>query len=124
MQNLAINFVRCAVVYGVIGMALGIFMAASGDHSQAPTHAHVNLVGWASMGIFGLAYRAWPALAEGMLAKLHFWGWNVGLVLMIIGLFLMFSGRMQFEVLTAVASIIVILSMLVFATIVFRAKPA
>ena len=124
MQNLAINFVRCAVIYGLIGMGLGIFMAASGDHSQAPTHAHVNLVGWASMGIFGLAYRAWPALAEGMLAKLHFWGWNVGLVLMIIGLFLMFSGLMQFEVLTAVASIIVILSMLVFATIVFRAKPA
>jgi len=124
MQNLAINFVRCAVVYGVIGMALGIFMAASGDHSQAPTHAHVNLLGWASMGLFGVTYRAWPVLAEGMLAKLHFWGWNVGIVLMIVGLFLMFSGRMQFEVLTAIASIIVILSMLVFATIVFRAKPA
>lgn len=124
VQNLAINFVRLAVIYGLVGMGLGIFMAASGDHGQAPTHAHINLIGWASMGIFGLAYRAWPELNVGIWPKIHFWGWNLGAVLMVLALFMMFSGNMQFEPLAAFSSIVVMLSMLVFAVIVFRPQAA
>jgi cbb3-type cytochrome oxidase subunit 1 len=124
MQNLGINFVRCAVIYGLLGMVLGIVMAASGDHGQAPTHAHINLVGWASMGLFGLAYKAWPELNIGVLPRIHFWGWNLGVLGMVIGLFLMFSRGMEFAVITAVSSVIIVLSMLVFAVLVFRAKVA
>ena len=122
MQNLGINFVRCAVIYALIGMALGIHMAASGDHGQGPTHAHINLVGWASMGLFGLAYRVWPELAVGVWPKIHFWGWNIGAIGMFIALFLMFSGHRQFEPLAAISSIVVLLSMLVFVFIIFRTK--
>jgi hypothetical protein len=124
MSNLAINFVRCAVVYALIGMGLGIFMAASGDHGQAPTHAHINLVGWASMGLFGLVYRAWPSLAEGLWPKLHFWSWNLGVVLMIIGLFGLFAGSPQLEPFAVAGSLLVILGMLIFATRVFSKKAA
>jgi len=124
MQNLGLNFVRCAVVYGLLGMVLGIVMASSGDHGQAPTHTHINLLGWASMGLFGLAYRAWPELNTGIWPKIHFWGWNLGALGMVLGLFLMFSGRMQFVMLTAISSVLILLSMLVFAVVIFRAKAA
>ena len=122
MQNLAIKFIRCAVIYGLIGMTLGIVMAASNDHAQAPTHTHINLLGWVSMAIFGLAYRAFPALAVGSLPKIHFWIMNIGIVGMIAGLGLMFSGHMEFVPLTSVASLFVIVGMLLFAVIVYRTR--
>jgi cbb3-type cytochrome oxidase subunit 1 len=122
MQNLAIKFIRCAVIYGLAGMALGIVMAASNDHGQAPTHAHVNLLGWVSMAIFGLVYRAFPSLAQGTLPKVHFWLMNVGVIGMIAGLFLMFSGHMEFVPLTAISSVVIIVAMLLFTLIVYRAK--
>jgi cbb3-type cytochrome oxidase subunit 1 len=123
VQNLAINFIRCSVVYAIFGMALGIYMAASNDHGQAPTHAHVNLLGWVSMAIFGLAYRVFPSLAQGALPKVHFWIMNIGVIGMIAGLFLMFSGRMEFVPLTGASSIVVLIGMLVFAFIVYRGRP-
>jgi len=120
MNTLALKFIRCAVVYAIIGMAIGIFMAASEDHSQAPTHAHLNLLGWVSMAIFGLVYRAFPAFAEGVLPKAQFWIMNIGIVGMIGGLFLMFSGHMEFVPLTAISSIVIFGGMLLFAIIVYR----
>jgi cbb3-type cytochrome oxidase subunit 1 len=120
MRNLSINFIRCGVIYGLIGMGIGIVMAASNDHGQAPTHAHINLLGWVSMPIFGLVYRAFPTLAIGTLPKLHFWIMNIGIIGMIAGLFLMFSGHMEFVPLTAISSIVVLVGMLLFAFIVYR----
>jgi hypothetical protein len=46
-------------------------MGLSHDFSLAPVHAHLNLVGWASLALFGLAYRGWPELARSPLAPLH-----------------------------------------------------
>jgi hypothetical protein len=34
-------------------------------------HAHLNLVGWVSLALFGLAYRAYPSLSTRNLAKVH-----------------------------------------------------
>ena len=39
--------------------------------SAVPVHAHANLVGWASLALFGLTYRAYPALKDGRLARIH-----------------------------------------------------
>lgn len=122
MNTISLKFIRCAVVYGLIGMCLGIYMAASNHHDQGPTHAHLNLLGWVSMAIFGLVYRAFPSLAEGALPKVHFWIMNVGIIGMIAGLFLMFSGHMEFVPLSAASSIVVLIGMLVFAFIVYRGK--
>lgn len=97
-------------------------LAASNHHDQGPTHAHLNLLGWVSMAIFGLVYRAFPSLAEGALPKVHFWIMNVGIIGMIAGLFLMFSGHMEFVPLSAASSIVVLIGMLVFAFIVYRGK--
>jgi cbb3-type cytochrome oxidase subunit 1 len=122
MNTIALKFIRCAVLYGLIGMAIGIYMAASNHHDQAPTHAHLNLLGWVSMAIFGLVYRAFPSLAEGALPKAHFWIMNIGVIGMIAGLFMMFSGHMEFVPLSAASSIVVLIGMLLFAFIVYRGR--
>lgn len=39
------------------GMVLGITMGISQDFTLAPAHAHLNLLGWVTMAIYGLYHR-------------------------------------------------------------------
>jgi hypothetical protein len=43
---------------GLSGMVLGIVMGMSQDFTLAPAHAHINLLGWVSMALYGLYHRA------------------------------------------------------------------
>lgn len=72
MARLDTKFLFLASLMLCAGVAMGIMMAGSKDFALAPVHAHANLVGWASMALFGLTYRAWPNLQAGWAAKLHF----------------------------------------------------
>src|SRR5690242_14929195 len=71
MRNIAFCFFGAAVLCVTVGMFWGIHMAISGDHLMAPAHAHLNLVGWTTMGLFGLYYTVTPAAADTLLAKVH-----------------------------------------------------
>ena len=118
-------FLRVAVLYVLAGMGLGIFMAMSQDHSMMPAHAHINLVGWVSMALYALVYRAWPEAAEGAAAWTHFWLANIGTLTLVVGVSGITAGYPDaFEGVAAVGSIITLLSMLLFAVIVFRRVPA
>jgi hypothetical protein len=46
-------------------------MAATHDFTPMSVHAHMSLLGWASLALFGLVYHACPQLAERRMAKLH-----------------------------------------------------
>lgn len=72
MKRIDLYFLLLAVTLLIGGIVLGIFMAMNKDYQLAPVHAHVNLVGWVSLAIFGLTYRAFPRLKEMRLAGLHF----------------------------------------------------
>jgi low temperature requirement protein LtrA len=118
---LANRFIRLSVVYALIGMALGIYMAASGDHGEMPTHAHINLLGYVSMMLYGLFYKFYPHAAEGRLPIAHFWIANVGLIGIAIGIGLFYGGVAEAEPLAAVSSLVAIAGMAVFALVVFKA---
>ncbi len=47
-------FLPPSVLYLIAGVSLGLFMAASHDHSMFPVHAHLNLLGWVSLGLLGM----------------------------------------------------------------------
>jgi len=72
MKRVDIYFLLLAAIMLTCGVLLGIHMAMSKDYVLTPVHAHTNLVGWASMALFGLTYRAYPQLKESALARLHF----------------------------------------------------
>ena len=40
---------------------------------NSSVHTHINLVGWASLALFGVIYRLYPELAASRLALVHFW---------------------------------------------------
>jgi heme/copper-type cytochrome/quinol oxidase subunit 1 len=121
-MSVSVWFIRLAVIYGLVGMVLGIKMAASDDHTQMPTHAHLMLLGWVSMAIFALVYRFWAELTESRLAKIHFYLYQLGVLGIVIGLYLKMSASSfsGVEGLLAISSILTVISFAIFAYLVWR----
>jgi hypothetical protein len=63
-----------------LDFAFGIWVGINERFDQAHLHAHINLVGLASLVLFGLLYRSFPALATSKLAAAHFILFNLGAV--------------------------------------------
>lgn len=112
---------RAAVIYFCIGVALGVAMGASGDHSLAPLHAHVNLLGWVSMSLFGLIGAVYPATTQGPIATAHFWIHNLGLPVLLVSLAARLKGHDAVDPLLGSASILVGIGALLFACRVIAA---
>lgn len=113
-------FLRSAVLYAVAGMALGIFMAVSNDHSQMPTHAHMNLLGWASLALYAVVYRVWPEAARSALAPWHFGIANLGTLVVVIGVGGIMAGHEEtFGPIAGIGAILSLIGMLLFAGIVY-----
>jgi hypothetical protein len=81
MPRVALWFFAMAPIYVLIGMSLGIFMGAKEDFSLAPAHAHLNLIGWVTMALYGTFYALAPA-ASKRLAWTTFWLNNVGILVL------------------------------------------
>jgi hypothetical protein len=109
------TWLRPAVVYFVLGVALGIGMGVSGNHALYGVHAHLNLLGWASLALMGLIYGSWPQLGSNWLARTHFWMHNIGLPAMMIGLTGKFTGHAELEPGLYAGAVIVGLSVVLFA---------
>ena len=71
MRDIAFIFFLAAVLCVTGGMIWGLQMAASGDHAMVGAHAHLNLVGWATMALFAIYYRLTPRAAQGWLPRIH-----------------------------------------------------
>ena len=62
MPRLPLLFLSAAATCLVAGVCLGMAMGMAHDFHLAPVHAHINLVGWTSLSLMGLTYRAYPQL--------------------------------------------------------------
>jgi len=120
MNNMSSWYLRLAVLYLIAGVSLGIFMAASGDHAMHPVHAHLKLLGWVTMGLFGLFYRSWPGAAQSTLAKVQFWIYLPAHFVQMVTLAMLYRGNAAVEPVLAVASMLVGLAVLCFAAVVWR----
>ena len=110
---------RLAAIYFALGVTLGVAMGASGDHSLFAVHAHVNLLGWVSMALFGIIGTAHPSITEGRVAAAQFWTYNVGVPVMLGALTLRLKGFASVEPLIAGASVLIGCSVLLFVWLVF-----
>ena len=81
-----------ALSYALVGMCLGIFMAASHNHAQHVTHAHIMLVGFVVSLIYGVIHRLWLGDCSARLARLQFIAHHAGAVAMFTGLLLLYGG--------------------------------
>jgi len=121
---MSVSFLRTAVVYFVLAVALGIYMGATQNLAQIPVHAHLNLLGWVSMAVFGLIYHAHPAAATTTLARWHFWIYQLGVPALMVAVWVVHAGNAAAEPVAGVASVILGIGIVLFAVNVWRTIPA
>jgi len=87
-------FIRASLAWFTLGIVLGLAMAAYPAWViYRPAHAHMNVVGFLTMMVFGVGYQLLPrlfgfGLYSRALAITHWWLANVGLATMVTGFFL------------------------------------
>ncbi len=124
MPRVSELFFKTAIVFLIVGIAVGLHMAISQDHAAFPAHAHINLLGWVTSAIFGGYYALNPAKAARRIAMIHFGLYTLGLVVMLPALYLMLAkGNTAIEPVVATGSMIVAAGVLVFGFVVFSSEP-
>lgn len=119
MKASSLSFLT-AVAIALVGMAWGIHMAISQDHSTLAAHAHLNLLGWVSLFLFGVFYRLHPALDGARVARVQVLIWLAGTAILTVGVAMIHSGRPSGEPFAGVGSIMVLADMLLFGWLVLR----
>jgi hypothetical protein len=115
----ATTWIKLAVVYLIAGVSLGIAMGASENFLMRPVHAHLNLLGWATLAIAGLVYSVYPQAAESRLATIHFWLHNSALPVMMGSLTMLLLGHPCIVPLLAASEFVAAAGVVVFAVNVF-----
>lgn len=112
-----------ALLYAVAGMVLGIFMAATHNHTQHVTHAHILLVGFVVSFIYAVIIRQWLTGSVGVMAKVQFGLHQLAALVMVVGLFLLYGNIMPMEAVEPFlsgASITALLAMVLMLVLVLR----
>jgi cbb3-type cytochrome oxidase subunit 1 len=117
---MGIRFIKIAVLYFAVGISMGLYMGITGQFTLAPVHAHLNLLGWASLALVGIVYQLFPAAGTTRLAQFHFWLHNLGLPPLMVALVLVLTGRPALEPLVGVFSLVVGTGILLFVINVWR----
>jgi len=112
---MGLTLLKIAVVYLVVGGSLGLGMGITQKFALAPVHAHLVLVGWASLALAGLIYHAYPAASLTRLARIHFWLHNLGLPVFMAGLALVLTGNEAVLPVLAAAATVLLIGLFVFA---------
>lgn len=112
---MGLRFLKIAVVYLVIGAALGLTMGITQKFALAPVHAHILLLGWASLALAGLVYHLYPAASRTRLARWHFWLHNLGLPIFMVGLGFMLTGNAGVIPVVVTGAIAVLVGLVLFA---------
>ncbi|WP_376092092.1 hypothetical protein ACE7GA_22960 [Roseomonas sp. CCTCC AB2023176] len=92
MRRYDLPFLLLAATTLLVGVCMGIWMGLTHDFTLAPAHAHLNLLGWTSLALFGLTYRVYPVLSASRLASVHFATAATGAVCFPVGIALSVTG--------------------------------
>ncbi len=124
MNKLSLSFFSAGALCALGGMIWGNYMGATGDFTLSPAHAHLNLVGWASLAIMGTFYAL--SGKSGRLGWANFGLSTSGVVVMIPFLARYLLGDPGAHVGVAVGGVLALLGMLTFVITVlsgWRAAP-
>jgi hypothetical protein len=118
---MAVRLIKLAVVYLVIGMTLGVGMGMTHNFLFRSVHAHVNLLGWASLALAALVFHVFPETARTKLATVWFWTYNLSLPIGLGGIALVLTGHKWAEPVLIVSQLGIWSAGLMFAINVFWA---
>jgi hypothetical protein len=122
MPRVSAAFFAVGILCVIAGMFLGMHMGATNNMTLAPAHAHLNLVGWASMALYGTFYALEGPNISTRLAWTNFIVSTIGVLVMIPGLalFLQSGNDPKWVPLMSAGQGIVALGAVIFAISVFR----
>ena len=116
------KFLLCSLAYAVFGMGVGIYMAASKNHTELVAHAHILLVGFLVSFVYGLIHKLWISAEVRSLANVQFYLHQISALIMSTGLLLFYGGlfREALDPILAVSSLGVLAAALLMIYLVTR----
>jgi hypothetical protein len=122
MPRVSAAFFAVGIVCVLCGMFLGMHMGATHNMTLAQAHAHLNLVGWVSMALYGTFYALERETIVMRLAWLNFIVSTIGILVMVPGLilFLNSGNDPKWVPMMSAGEGIVALGAAIFAISVFR----
>jgi hypothetical protein len=121
MPRVSAAFFAMGVIYVLCGMVWGMEMGATEDLAMAPAHAHLNLLGWVTMALYGTFYALTRATLSVKLAWANFIASALGVVILIptLALYLR-AAEAKYIPVMMVGEILTVLGMLIFGVSVAR----
>jgi cbb3-type cytochrome oxidase subunit 1 len=118
---MGIRFIKAAVIYFLLGVIVGLVMGASEQMQYISVHAHINLLGWASLGLIGVIYKVFPEAGEAKLARIQFILHNVGLPILVLSMIGFANDITTVSIPAAIlGGLLVIVSVIIFVVNVFK----
>ena len=116
------KFLLCSLAYAVFGMGVGIYMAASKNHTELVAHAHILLVGFLVSFVYGLIHKLWVSTEIRSIANVQFYLHQLSALVMLAGLLLFYGGlfREVLDPILAASSLGVLGSALLMVHLVIR----
>lgn len=121
------KFLMTAFGYGIIGLALGIYMGISENHGQLVTHAHIMLLGFLVSFVYAVCYKLWLIEQPGAMRTAQYWTHQVGTLGLTIGLFLLYGahvGPQQIGPVLGIFSITAFIGLLLMQVMLAKAGKA
>ena len=91
------KFLMTGFGYAIVGLVLGIYMAATHNHGQLVAHAHILLLGFVVSFIYAVCYKLWLPDATGMIGTVQFWTHQLGTLGLVVGLYLLYGGYVSLD---------------------------
>jgi len=115
-----------ALCFAAVGLGLGIFMAATNNHSELVAHAHILLIGFVVSFIYGIIHKLWLAQPNRAIANFQFVLHQASAITISVGLFLLYGNMVEVskvDPILGVASFGVLLGMLLMIYMVVKSAP-
>ena len=122
-MNLDKRFLIWGLSFAAVGLALGIYMAATQKHGQLVTHAHILLIGFVLSLVYGIIHRLWLENPNRAIANVQFVVHQAAAVTISLGLFLLYGNMVPEPTLGPIlgaASAAVLLGMLLMLYMVVK----
>ena len=114
-EKLPIYYIAAASLYAVAGMGLGLFMHLTQWKRPVPFHGHLDSLGWLSLAVVGIVLHIYPWARDHKLAVVQFVLMQLGTLLLLGGLPLVFAGLTNISV--TLGAVMVPLGFVVFSIV-------
>jgi hypothetical protein len=116
MTRLSLAFFSAGALFVMAGMVWGAIMGSSQDFTMAPAHAHLNLLGWASLALMGGFYQL--SGRGGRAGWINFGFSTAGVLVMVPFLAMKLQGNAGAEVGIIAGSVLAMIGMATFLFVV------